>query len=76
MGVSKIMFHISDLKLAVPWLRQLVAALSPWRTRFNPWPVLVVFKVVRKAMGQVSLQVLRFSCHYHSTSASYSFIYH
>jgi len=28
------------------------------------------------AMGQISLQVLRLSYHYHSTSASYSFIYH
>ena len=76
MGVPKIMFHISDLKWAVPWLRWLVAALSPWRTRFNPRPVHVVFKVVRMAMGQVSLPVPRFFSHYHSTNASYSFIYH
>jgi hypothetical protein len=76
MGASKIMSHISDLKWAVPWLRQLVTALSPWRTRFNPRPVHVIFKVVRMAMGQVSLQVLRFSHHYHSTSASFSSIYH
>ena len=76
MGVPKIMSHISDLNWAVPWLRHLVTAVSPWRTRFNPRPVHVVFKLVRMEIGQVSLQVLPLSCHYHSTSAFYSFIYH
>jgi hypothetical protein len=43
---------------AVPWLRRLVAGLSPRRPGFEPRPVHVVDKV---ALGQVFPRVLRFS---------------
>jgi hypothetical protein len=38
---------------AVPWLRQLVAGLSPWRPRFAPGSVHVGFVVDKMAFGQV-----------------------
>jgi hypothetical protein len=46
--------------LAVPWLRRLVAGLSPQRLEFAPGSVYVEF-VDRVALGQVSLRVLCFS---------------
>ena len=41
----------------VSWLRQLVACLSPWRTRFNARPVHVEFFVDKVTLRQVSLQI-------------------
>jgi hypothetical protein len=46
---------------AVPWLRRLVAGLSPRRPGFDPGSVHVGFVVDKVALGQVFLQVLRFS---------------
>jgi hypothetical protein len=37
---------------AVPWLRLLVAGLSPWRPGFDPRSVDVGFVVDKVAMGQ------------------------
>jgi hypothetical protein len=48
-------------KLAVPWLRRLVAGLSPRRHGFDPGSVRVGFVVDKVALGQVFLPVLRFS---------------
>jgi hypothetical protein len=47
--------------MAVPWLRRLVAGLSPRRTGFDPGSVHVGFVVDKVALGQVFLRVLRFS---------------
>jgi hypothetical protein len=49
----------SDLK-AVPWLRRLVAGLSPRRLGFDPGSVHVGFMVNKVALGQVFPPVLRF----------------
>jgi hypothetical protein len=46
---------------AVPWLRSLVAALSPRRPGFAPGSIHVGFVVDKVAVGQVFLRVLRFS---------------
>jgi hypothetical protein len=46
---------------AVPWLRQLVAGLSPRRPGFDPGSFNVGFVVDRLALGQVFPRVLRFS---------------
>jgi hypothetical protein len=46
---------------AVPWLRWLVAGLSPRRPGFNPGSVHVEFEVDKVALGQVFPRVLRFS---------------
>jgi hypothetical protein len=46
---------------AVPWLRQLVTGLSPRRPGFDVGLVHVGFVVDNVALGQVLLQVLRFS---------------
>jgi len=43
-----------------PWLRRLVAVLSPWRPAFAPGSVYVRFVVEKVALGQVFLRVLRF----------------
>jgi small ligand-binding sensory domain FIST len=43
----------------VPWLRQLVAGLSPRRTSFAPRSVSVELVVDEVALGQVSVRVLR-----------------
>jgi hypothetical protein len=48
-------------KLAVPWLRELVAGLSSQRPGFNPGSVYVGFVVEKMALGQVFPLVLRFS---------------
>jgi hypothetical protein len=44
----------------MPWLRRLVAGLSPWMPGFTPWSVHVVFVVDKVALGQVFLRVLWF----------------
>jgi hypothetical protein len=46
---------------AVPWLRQLVAGLSPRSPGFVTGSIHVGFVVEKVALGQVSLRVLRFS---------------
>ena len=45
----------------MPWLRPLVAGLSPRRPWFDPGSVHVEFMVDKVALGQVFLRVLRFS---------------
>jgi hypothetical protein len=45
---------------AVPWLKSLVAGLSPRRTGFAPGSIHVGFVVDKVALGQVFLRVLRF----------------
>jgi hypothetical protein len=47
--------------MAVPWLRRLVAGLSPRRSGFDPGSVHVEFVVDKVALGQVFPRVLRFS---------------
>jgi hypothetical protein len=47
--------------LTVPWLRSLVAGLSPRRPGFTPGSIHVGFVVEKVALGQVFLWVLRFS---------------
>jgi hypothetical protein len=47
--------------MAVPWLRRLVADLSPQRPGFDPGSAHVGFVVDKLALGQVFLRVLRFS---------------
>jgi hypothetical protein len=52
---------------AAPWLRQLVAGLSPWRPRFAPGSVHVGFVVDKMAFGQVfspSSSVFPYQYHY------------
>jgi hypothetical protein len=46
---------------AVPWLRRLVAGLSPRRPGFDRGSVHVGFVVEKVALGQVSTRELRFS---------------
>jgi hypothetical protein len=46
---------------AVPWLRRLIAGLSPRRPGFDSGSVHVGFVVDKVALGQVFLRVLRFS---------------
>jgi hypothetical protein len=46
---------------AVPWLRRLVASVSPRKPGFDPGPVHVGFVVVKVALGQVFPRVLQFS---------------
>jgi hypothetical protein len=45
----------------VPWLRRLVAGLSPRRLGFDPGSVHVGFVLDKVVLGQVFLRVLRFS---------------
>jgi hypothetical protein len=47
--------------LAVPWLRSLIAGLSPRRPGFAPGSINVGFVVDKVALGQAFLRVLRFS---------------
>jgi hypothetical protein len=47
--------------MAVPWLRRLVAGLSPLRPGFDPGSVHVGFVVDKVALGQVFPRALRFS---------------
>jgi hypothetical protein len=46
---------------AVPWLRRLVAGLSPRRPGFDPGSVHLGFVVDKVVLGQVLLRVLRLS---------------
>jgi hypothetical protein len=48
-------------KLAVSWLKRLVAGLSSWRPRFAPVSVHVKIVVDTVALGQISFRLLRFS---------------
>jgi hypothetical protein len=45
----------------MPWLKRLVAGLSPQRPRFAPGLIRVGCVVDKMALGQVFLRVLRFS---------------
>jgi hypothetical protein len=54
---------------AVPWLKWLVAGLSPRRPGFAAGSIHVGFVVDKVALEQVFLRVLRFLCRYHSTVA-------
>jgi hypothetical protein len=57
-------------RVAVPWLRQLVAGLSTRRPGFDPSSVHVGFVVDKVALGQVSTQSTSvFICQFHSTGA-------
>jgi hypothetical protein len=49
------------MMVALPWLRSLVAGLSPRRPGFAPGSILMVFVVEKVALVQVFLRVLRFS---------------
>jgi hypothetical protein len=54
--------------MAVPWLRALMAGLSPWIPLFASWPVQMGFMVNRMAVGQGSFSSSLFiPCQYHST---------
>jgi hypothetical protein len=56
--------------MAVPWLRRLVAGLSPLRPGFDPGSVHVGFVVDKVTLGQVFPRVLRFFPYqFHSTGA-------
>jgi hypothetical protein len=55
---------------AVPWLRRLVAGLSPRMPGFDPGSVHVEFVVDKVALGQVFPQYFGFPCQFHSTGAS------
>jgi hypothetical protein len=46
--------------MGVPWLRRLVAGLSPRKPGFDPGSVHVGFVVHKVALGQVFLRALRF----------------
>jgi hypothetical protein len=52
---------ITTLQKAVPWLRQLVAGLSPRRPGFDHGSVHVRFVVDKVALGQAFPRVFRFS---------------
>jgi hypothetical protein len=56
--MRQVILHV--LLRAVPWLRRLVACLSPRRSGFDSGSVHVGFVVDKVALGQVFLQVLRF----------------
>jgi hypothetical protein len=58
-GGNKYSFSIKSEK-AVPWLRRLVAGLSPRRHGFDPGSVYVRFVVGKVALGHVFDRVLRF----------------
>jgi hypothetical protein len=47
--------------MVLPWLRRLVASLSPWRTGFAPGSIHVGLMVDKVELGHVFLRVLRFS---------------
>jgi hypothetical protein len=59
---------------AVPWLRRLVAVLSPRSTRFVPGSMHVGFLVEEVTLGQVSHRVLVFPCQYHSTEVLHTHV--
>jgi hypothetical protein len=43
----------TEIRKAAPWLRRLVAGLSPWRPGFDPGSLHVGFVVEKVALGQV-----------------------
>jgi hypothetical protein len=45
----------------MPWLRQLIVGLSPWKPRFTPRSVHVGFVIDKVTLGCVFLQVFQFS---------------
>jgi hypothetical protein len=58
------------VRMAVPWLRRLVAGLPPRRPGFDPGSVRVGFVVDKVALGQVFLPSTSvFPCQIHSTGA-------
>lgn len=59
-------YYLHVLYMAVPWLRQSVAHLSPRRAGFNPRSVHVRFVVFRVVLGRVPLR--RFLHQYHFTT--------
>jgi hypothetical protein len=52
--------HVFESPSAVPWLRGLVASLSPHRHKFHPKPLCVGVVVAVAVLGQVLLRVLWF----------------
>jgi hypothetical protein len=50
--------RVRNYEEAMPWLRQLVADLSPEKPGFYPKPLHVGFVGDRVALGQVYLQIL------------------
>jgi len=57
----------------MPWLRGLVAGLSPCKPEFGPRPLIVEFVVHGVALYQVYFAVTSaFHCHCHSDSWTYS----
>jgi hypothetical protein len=67
--ISYVSYHVS-----VPWLRRLVAGLSPRCTGFVPESVRVRFVVVKLALGTFFTEFLDFPCWYHSTMALHTHI--
>ena len=45
--------------LALPWLRRLITGLSLWKPSFYPGSVHVRFVVLKEALGQIFLRILR-----------------
>jgi hypothetical protein len=58
---GKLSIQVRHQRKAVPWLRSLVAGLSPRRPGFAPRSIHVGFVMDKVALGQVFLRVLRFS---------------
>jgi hypothetical protein len=46
--------YTNSINKAVPWLKRLVAGLSPRRHGFAPWSILVGFVVDKVALGRFS----------------------
>jgi hypothetical protein len=59
--IARNVICLCNQSTAVPWLRSLVAGLSPRRAGFAPGSIHVGFVVDKVALGQVFLPVLRFS---------------
>jgi hypothetical protein len=64
--------HLYNLFHVVPWLRRLVAGLSPRRPGFAPGSVHVRFAADRVAQRQVFSEFFSFPCHCHSTMILHS----
>jgi hypothetical protein len=58
---SQDLHRIIQTHMTVPWLRRLVAGLSPQRPGFDPGSVRVGFVVDKVALEQVLSRVIRFS---------------
>jgi hypothetical protein len=67
--INDMLIIILALKLAEPWLRRLVAGLSPRRPRLAPGWIHAAFVVDSVVLGQVFLRLLLFSRQYQSTVA-------